>query len=218
MKLLLTSGGITNTSIANALFELVGKKPSETTLAFVPTAMNASRNDKSWFANDLNNIKKLGLKLFDIVDISALPKDVWQPRLEVADVLFFSGGTSPHLMRWLKESGLKELLPEFLKTKVYVGISAGTIVMSPTLALSDEAKKVFYKEKFGYDEEDGLGYIDFYIRPHFNSPGKKENQKEFLEEMAKKISPIYALDDQSALKIVDGKVEVVSEGKYFIFK
>lgn len=99
MKLLLTSNGLSNQSIANALFSLVGKPVSETKIAFIPTAMNAGRSDKGWFIDDLANIKKQDPELIDIVDISALPKPVWQPRLEAADVLFFSGGDTSHLMR-----------------------------------------------------------------------------------------------------------------------
>src|SRR3989338_7932302 len=111
MKLLLTSAGLTNASIANALFDLVGKKPEDTSLFFIPTAANVGSSDKEWLIDDLYNIKKQNFKNIDIVDISALPKEIWQPRLEEADVLFFGGGNTPHLMRWIIESGLKEILP-----------------------------------------------------------------------------------------------------------
>lgn len=218
MKLLLTSGGITNKSIANALLELVGKPAEEITVAFIPTAANASDNDKSWFIDDLYRIKQQKYKKIMIVEISALPKNIWQPWLESADVLFFSGGDSTHLMRWVSESGLKELLPELLKTRVWAGISAGSIIVSPSLALSSKEKALFYKEKFGYEINEGLGFVDFYISPHFNTPNKPDKQKEYLEKVAKIVFPIYALDDQSALKVIDGKVEVISEGKYLILK
>lgn len=215
MKLLLTSNGLSNQSIAKALFDLVGKKPEDTSLVFIPTAMNAGAGDKSWFIDDLSNIKKQGLKHIDIVDISALPKEVWLPRIESADVLFFSGGNSFHLMNWLNESGLTELLPQLLKTKVYVGISAGSMVTNPTLALSSKDKKIYYEEKFGKKIENGLNFVDFYVRPHFNSSHFPQARKEYLEEIAKDFpSRIYALDDNSALKVVDGKVEIISEGEY----
>jgi len=218
MKLLLTSGGLTNTSIAKALFELVGKKPEETTLAFIPTAANVEEGDKGWLINNLYNIKKQNLKRIDIVDISALPKEIWLPRLETADILFFSGGNTSHLMYWLEKSGLAELMPDLLKTRVYAGISAGSIVTAPSLALSSEDKKLYYEETFGYKNEKSLRFVDFHISPHLNSPYFPKARKEFLEEIAKEIKePIYALDDQSAIKVVDGEVEIVSEGKYFVF-
>ena len=217
MKFLLTSNGLSNPSIAKALFELVGKPAAETTIAFIPTAMNPGAGDKGWFIDDLANIKKQEVESIDIVDISALPRDVWQPRLEVADVLFFSGGNTVHLMYWIKESGLIELLPEFLKTKVWAGISAGSMVTNPSLALSSKDKMMYYEEVFGYKSEEALGLVDLYVRPHFNSPHFPQANKATLTEIAKQIpTVIYGLDDMSALKIVDGKVEIVSEGEYLI--
>lgn len=217
MKFLLTSNGLSNQSIVAALFELVGKTASETKIAFIPTAMNVGDGDKGWFIDDIANIRKQKVGFIDIVDISALPKEIWLPRLEVADVLFFSGGNAVHLMRWLKESGLAELLPEFLKTKVWAGISAGSMVTNPTLALSSKDKKLYYEETFGYKSEEALGFVDFYIRPHFNSPDFPHARKEYLEAVVKEIpAAVYALDDNSALKVLDGKIEVISEGEFLI--
>jgi dipeptidase E len=217
MKFLLTSNGLSNQSIAKALFDLVGKPPAEVSIAFIPTAMNVSTGDKDWFVNDLYNINSQGLKNLDIVDISALPKEIWLPRFEKADVLFFSSGNSFHLMRWINESGLAELLPELLKTRVWAGISAGSMVTNPTLALSSKDKKIYYEEKFGVVTEKALGFVDFYTRPHFNSPDFPQANREYLEDMAKDFpDTIYALDDNSTLKVVDGKVEVITEGEYLI--
>ncbi len=217
MKLLLTSNGLSNQSIANALFDLVAKPASETSIAFIPTAMNVSDGDKDWFIDDLANIKKQDVKLIDIVDISALPREVWQPRLEAADVLFFSGGNTSHLMRWIKESGLEELLPDMLKTKVWAGISAGSMVTNPTLAFSSKDKKIYYEETFGYKNDEGLEYVDFYVRPHYNSPHFSHLNKEYLTELSKEVSAtVYAIDDMSALKVIDGKVEIITEGEYII--
>ncbi len=217
MRLLLTSNGLSNQSIAKALFELVAKPARETSISFIPTAMNVSSSDKSWFVNDLNNLKKQGLKRLDIVDISALPKSMWLPRLESADVLFFSGGNSSHLMRWLKESGLAELLPGLLKTRVYAGISAGSIITNPDLALSNKDKKDLYERDMGYKGEDALGFVDFYLRPHMGAPDKPHAAKPVLEAAAKKLSKkLYGIDDESALKVVDGKVEIISEGEVLV--
>ncbi|MBP9852206.1 MAG: Type 1 glutamine amidotransferase-like domain-containing protein [Candidatus Pacebacteria bacterium] len=218
MKLLLTSAGLTNKSISDALLELVGKPASETTIAFIPTAMNVERGDKDWVIDDLNNIYKLEFKCVDIVDISALPKTIWQPRLDTADVLFFCGGNTSHLMRWIKESGLIELLPEMLKTKVWAGISAGSIVTNPLLTVSSKDDKIYYEEKFGYNDEQALGLVDFYTRPHYNSPSFPHSRKDIIGAIAEETGKtIYALDDNSAIKVVDGKIEVISEGDYFKF-
>ncbi len=218
VKLLLTSAGLKNKTLAKAVLDLAGKKAEELNVAFIPTAMNPTGNDKTWFIKNLNELAQQKYKMIDIVDISALPKWNWQPRLEAADVLFFSGGTTPHLMHWIEESGLKELLPELLKTRVWVGISAGSIVTSPTLALSNEKKALWYKEKFGYEAKAGLGFIDFYIRPHLNAVKHPHANKEALEKISKEIpQTIYGIDDQMAIKVVGGKSEVIGEGEYVVF-
>src|SRR3989344_2564990 len=215
MKLLLTSDGITNKSIAKALFELVGKPPSETRLAFVPTAVNATPGDKSWFVQALYEIKCLGLKHLDIVDFSAVPKNIWFPMMEEADVLFFCGGNSCHLMRCLKETGLVNMLPKFLETKVYAGLSAGCTITTPDLSLASEKTKLEYKKLCGYDSEEALHLVDFYFQAHLNSPLFPDRTEEGMKIKAQNFNKkIYALDHDSALKVVDGKVEIVSEGKY----
>jgi dipeptidase E len=216
MKLLLTSGGLTNTSIAKALFELVGKKPEDTSLVFVPTASNIVAEDKDWFINDLINLKKQNFKSIYIADISAVPEDVWRPQIEQADVLFFEGGNTYHLMKWMNMSGLTQMLPELLKTKVYVGLSAGSMVTNPDLNV--RLSKIIYGEEIEKETLAGLNYVDFYFLPHLNSPDFPERMEETIKEAAKELPrKIYAMDDNSALKVVDGKVEIISEGKYLIF-
>lgn len=219
MKLLLTSNGLSNKSISKALFKLVGKPAIKTIIAFIPTAMNVATGSKEWFIDDLNNIKKQKCKAIDIVDISALPKNIWLPKLETTDVLFFSGGNVFHLMYWLEKSGLAKLLPKLLRKKVYVGISAGSMVTNPTLALSSKDKKIYYDKTFGYKNEKALNLVNFYVRPHLNSPDFPHTRKKYIEKISQKAKikkPIYALDDQSALKVINNKIEIISEGEYFI--
>lgn len=216
MKLLLTSGGITNDTIKNALADLVGKPFDQTSLTFIPTAADVEDHDKSWLVNDLNNCKNLGLKLLDIVDISALSKEQWEPRLNSADILFFGGGNTFHLMYWLNKSGLAKKLPDLLKTKVYVGLSAGSMVAGKTISLS-QSEKLYYEDIKGYQDEKALGFTNFLFRPHLNSPHFPDVQEKTLRKLAKDVKgKVYALDDNMALKVVDGKVEVVGEGKYLI--
>lgn len=216
MKLLLTSGGLTNILIANALFDLVGKKPEDTSLVFIPTASNIEKGDKGWLINDLINLQKQSFKSIDIVDISAIDKKLWLPRMEEADVLFFEGGNTYHLMEWMNKSGLTEILTDLLKNKVYVGLSAGSMVTNKDLAL--KISQVVYEEDLDRTEEmEGLNYVDFYFLPHLNSPYFTKIRKDFIEKVTKGMTEkIYVLDDQSALKIIDGKVEIISEGDYFV--
>lgn len=216
MKLLLTSGGITNKSIAKALFDLVGKKPEDTSLAFIPTASNVEMGDKSWFINDLINLKNQKFKSIDIADISVVDEKNWRPKLKGADVLYFEGGNCYHLMEWINKSGLAVFLPELLKAKVYAGASAGSMVTGKDLAL--RISQMVYEEDLDKTEDiAGLNFVDFYFLPHLNSPDFKNIREDFIKETVKGMpEKIYALDDNSALKVVDGKIEVIGRGKWFM--
>lgn len=216
MKLLLTSGGITNNSIAKTLFELVNKKPEETSLVFIPTAANVEKGDKDWFINDLINLKKQNFKSIDIADISAVKEKIWRPKLEQADILFFEGGNTYHLMEWINKSGLKDILPELLKTRVYVGLSAGSMVTNKDLAL--RLSQIVYEEDLDRTEDmAGLNFVDFYFLPHLNSKYFPKLREAEIREATKDMNEkVYALDDNSALKVVDDNVEMVSEGKYLV--
>ena len=216
MKLLLTSCGFTNKSIANTLFDMVGKSPEDTNLVFIPTASNIETGDKDWFIDDLIHIKEQGFKSVAIADISAVSRDIWLPQFEDADVLFFEGGNTYHLMDWINKSGLLQILPGLLKEKVYVGLSAGSMVTGPDLNI--RLNKVIYGEDAEKESMKGLGFVDFYFLPHLNSPYFPVRKDGPVKEAMKGISrKTYVLDDQSALKVIDGKVEIVSEGKYLEF-
>ena len=216
MKLLLTSGGLINQLIATALFDLVGKKAQDISIVFIPTASNVEVGDKSWLINDLVNLKKQNFKSIDIADISAVDEEVWRPKLEAADVLFFEGGSTYHLMTWLNKSGLVKLLPELLKTKVYVGVSAGSMVTCKDLALK-MTLTLYEADPVKVKNIPCLNFVDFYFLPHLNSGDFNLRKESFIREAAQGVTEkIYVLDDNSALKIVDGKIEVISEGEWFV--
>jgi dipeptidase E len=193
---------------------LVGKKPEETSLAFIPTASNVEKGDKGWLIENLLILKELNLCSISIVDISAVDRNVWEPQLQEADVLFFEGGNTFHLMEWVSKSGLAGLLPEFLKTKVYVGASAGSMIVSPDLMLN--ISQGLYKEDLDRTENLlGLNFVDFYVLPHYNSPHFSLRTKEGVLSATKDIKKkIYVLDDMSAVKFDNGDVEIISEGKF----
>jgi dipeptidase E len=214
MKLLLTSSGFTNKSISDALLDLARRPFSELSMAFIPTASNFEGGDKDWLIEDLVNCKNLGFKSIDMVDISALSKDMWLPRLQKVDILFFEGGNTFYLMHWIEKSGLKELLPKMLETKIYVGVSAGSMVACKSLELSDSNKLYFEDSNEGDDKnKEGLGFADFSIIPHLNSSYFTDVKLENLEKIAKEFpDTFYAIDDDTAIKVVDDKMEIISEG------
>lgn len=213
MKLLLTSGGLENKTIIDALRDLVGKDFKDTKLVFIPTAANVEAGDKGWLIGDLSKCKELGFKEVDIMDIATIPKDIWEPRLRNAEVLMVGGGNTSYLMGQMKKSGLAEIMPDLLKTRIYVGISAGSMVVSSDLK-EKEMQRLYEEPIIDDGANEGLGFVGFLVVPHMNSP-HFPRAAELINEVAKDIDvPLYAIDDQTAVKVVDEKTEVVSEGKW----
>lgn len=214
MKLLLTSSGVTNKSIQKALLDLLDKPFTKTNLVFVLTAANIEKGDKTWLVEDLNNFRLLGFSSFDIADISAVSEDIWLPSIENADVLVFGGGNTNYLLEWLDKTGLKNKLPQLLKSKVYIGISAGSMVTAKNISLSS-AGILYYEQTGKFRDTQGLGFVDFEIRPHLNSQWFPKVKIKYLEKLSEKTTKtIYAIDDQTAIMVVNDKVSVISEGNW----
>lgn len=211
MKLLLTSQGITNDLIAGALADLVGKSPYDTKVAIIPTARNAEPPSRGRFVGQFFELYKHGYDWLDIVDPSAA--DVaWERRLREADVIFVSGGNTFHLLNQARITGLDRWLRDNLKNKVYVGVSAGSIIATPTIEVASIPPRD--NNIPGLTDLSGLNFVDFEIEPHCD-------QARFLtlENYAKnRPHPLYALDDQSAVRVEDRKVQVISRGFWKVFK
>jgi len=227
MKLLLTSAGITNDSIRKALVDLLGKPIAQSKALCVPTAIYASPGGNGYAWRELKELGELGWQEFGVLELTALPSSTeayWLPALEAADVIIVGGGNTGYLSYWMHESGLAEKLPELLKNKVYMGISAGGVMVTHSLNISHEQLEntgIYYDDE--YDEAAPLNagshwtlkLVDFVIRPHLNADYFPAATLENMEKWAAKIDvPLYAFDDQTAIKVVDGKVEVISEGEW----
>ena len=221
MKLLLTSGGVTNPSIHRSLREMLGKPIEEATALIIPTAQwghPMCSPQSAWMSiagrwPERQDLVELGWKSVGLLELTALPSidpDRWKPWVREVDVLLVEGGDAMYLAFWMRESGLVELLPELTET-VWVGISAGSMVMTPRVG------DLFVEwNPAGGDE--GLGLVDFSLFPHLDYPGWSENTSESAREWAEDIGgPAYAIDDQTAIAVVDGDVRIVSEGKWLPF-
>ena len=219
MKLLLTSGGLENKSIIKALSDLLQKPFEESKIAFIPTAANLESGDKKdWLIKDLEKLKELKFNSIDIVDISALLKEIWLERLKEADIFYVEGGNTYHLMHWFNESGLSEILSELLKTKIYIGVSAGTVVATPSL-LNSKSEAKFVEKISKQISHQGLGLINFMVESHINNVWFPESTFENLEKQSKNYQyPIYGIDDNTAIKIDGDKIEIISEGEWKLFE
>jgi len=214
MKLLLTSSGITNKILADALFRLLGKPFERSHITFIPTAANFETGEKSWLVNDMYNLKKLGFPTFDIIDIAIVPKEIWLPSFERADLLVFGGGDTTYLLKCMEKSGVTAVIKDMLRSRVYMGISAGSMATAKIMSLSSE-NILYYEQRRVLKSINGLGLVDFEIRPHLNSDSFPKVRLPLLQEIASDIKrPFYAIDDDTAVQVIDTKVTVVSEGKW----
>ena len=216
MKMLLTSGGVKNPSLQKALVELLGKPISEANALCIPTAAHAQANAPTHVYRFItgywqNGMCELGWKSLGVLELTALasiPREKWIKDLQEADVLLVNGGDPLYLNYWMVQSGVAELLPT-LDYLTYVGLSAGSMIMAPHIG-EDFVK---WRPPAGGDKT--LGLIDFSIFPHLGHPDLPDNNINTARDWAKNLSnPGYAIDDETAFKVVDGKVEVISEGTW----
>jgi dipeptidase E len=218
VKLLLTSGGVTNDSIHAALTDLLDKPIADSTALCIPTANYGHpvvTSQMTWdFITGFSppSMIKLGWKSVGVLELTALTsvgQDRWLPWVQEADVLLVDGGDSLYLCHWMRESGLADLLPK-MPDKVWVGVSAGSMVMTPRIG------EDFVRWKAPAGGDSALGIVDFSICPHLApEEGMPGNTMAEAESWAAQIGgPAYAMDDQSAIRVVDGAVDVISEGRW----
>jgi dipeptidase E len=216
MKLLLTSAGISNPSIHNALVDLLGKPVAESSALFVPTAIYALRNGpdiaRRVICGSLGDpFCEMGWKSLGVLELTALPsvkQELWVPMLEQTDALLVGGGDCQYLTHWMQRSGLAGLLPALLHKMVYVGLSAGSMVMT-------RFGTTYGNHTLPAETDKSLGFVDFALHPHLDHEWFPENSLASLEKLASTLPmPSYAIDDQTAIKVTNGTVEVISEGHW----
>jgi dipeptidase E len=219
MRFLLTSAGIKNPSIHNALVDLLGKPIAESSALCIPTGVYAIPDGASHAWRLINGqaptpLCEVGWKSLGVLELTALPsidEEYWVPMVQETDALLVCGGDVLYLGYWMQQSGLADLLPS-LREAVYVGVSAGSMVLAPYVG----------EEFIGWEPPTGseraLGMVDFSLFPHLDHENLPDNSMANAEKWAAEIPvPAYAIDDQTAIKVTDGTVEVVSEGHWRLF-
>jgi dipeptidase E len=219
MRFLLTSAGIKNTSIHDALVDLLGKPIAESSALCIPTAVYAMPGGAGMAWRLINGrattpLCELEWKSLGVLELTALPsidEEHWVPMVQETDALLVGGGDPLYLCYWMRQSGLADLLPSLRET-VYVGVSAGSMVMAPNIG----EDFVRWRPPTGGDET--LGLVEFSMFPHLDHEDLPENSMADAERWAAGVPlPGYAIDDQTAIKVTDGAVEVFSEGHWKLF-
>ncbi len=242
MKFLLTSGGVKNTSIHNALVELLGKPIAESSALIIPTAIypfpgGAGMAWRAICGEADSPLCGLGWKSLGVLELTALPSiddDAWIPTVRETDALLVWGGDPLYLSHWMRQSGLADLLPSLRREAVYVGVSAGSMAASATFgetyldpprgsgeALTSE--NIVFATSQGEMSRilvtaQGVGLVDFALIPHLDHEHHPDASLANAETWAARLPvPTYAIDDQTAIQVVDGVVDVISEGRWKLF-
>ncbi|MFC4410078.1 Type 1 glutamine amidotransferase-like domain-containing protein [Chungangia koreensis] len=219
MKFLLTSAGVKNNSIHDALVNMLDKPIAKCNALCIPTALyghpwvGPGINAWNFITGKSDHLVDLGWKSVGVLELTALPsidEDRWVPLVRETDVLLVAGGDALYLYHWMRQSGLEALLPSL--DAVYVGMSAGSMVMAPNIG----EYFVGWTPPNGVDE--ALGLVDFAMFPYLDHELLPGNTMAAAEKWAAGMQvPAYAMDDETAIKVVDGEVEVVSEGNWKLF-
>jgi len=216
MKLLLTSAGVKNESIRNALVEMLGKPIAESNALLIPTASYGHRGGQKGAYRFITGVAttpmaELGWKSLGVLELSTLPtlpEDYWKPSVLESDILLVNGGDALFLAYWLRASGLADML-ESMSEMIWMGLSAGSMAMTPKIG----EDFMDWLPPDGVDR--ALGIVDFAIFPHLDHPAPPENTMNDAERWAAAMSiPCYGIDDETAIMVVDGTVEVISEGHW----
>jgi len=222
MKLLLTSAGVKNASIHAALVDLLGKPTADCHALCIPTAGYGHPHGSAagaWrFVSGREPrcpMVELGWKSVGLLELTALPSIApyrWMGWVNAADSFLFNGGDAVFLAHWIRQSGLAALLPS-LRDKVWLGLSAGSMAMTPRVG------QAFVETKPSITGDDkGLGVVDFSIFPHLDFPDFPENSMAHAQRWAAALgNPSYAIDDQTAIQVAGGTVKVISEGNWRYF-
>ena len=219
MKFLLTSAGVRNPSIHDALVALLGKPIADCSALCIPTAIypfpgGPTMGYRFISGTTANPMTDLGWKSLGVLELTALPSikaEYWTAAVREADALLVQGGDVWYLRRWMRESGLADLLPSLRET-VYVGVSAGSMVTAPIFGETyDDPQRPFVVDT-------GLGLVDFALLPHLDHERHPESSTANAASMAAAVPvPTYAIDDETAITVGDGTVGVVSEGRWQLF-
>lgn len=202
MRLLLTAAGITTAEIAAACVGLCGKDASAVSVAVVNEAYAVEDGDKRWVLDDLNRVADTFGGDIDLVNVLALPAAEVLARLAAKDMVFVVGGHADYLMHVLRRTGLADSLPDLLGRQVYVGSSAGSMILGRRTSAA--VSHTLYNEAAGYGVDAYLGVVDFAVLPHLGSPDFPANRADVLAAACAELPiTVYGMSDDSAI-LVDG--------------
>ena len=207
MKLVLCSEGFHTPNTVEACVKLVGKPQEQISIGIINEAFAVEDGDKRWVLDNLNSVANNFAGEIDIVDLLALTIGEVEKRLADKDVIFVVGGDTDYLMSVYQKTGFDKLLTKLLETKVYVGSSAGSMVVGKRISAA--AYRLIYGEDSKWDIDDYVGIVDLSVMPHLDSPHFPNRKESLLEAVGSFEGRVYGLRDDSAVVINGDDVSTI---------
>lgn len=212
--ILLTSSGMKGSK--PEIMALLQKPAEDVRIAHIITASKVEP-DISYVEKDKDIMKETGFNVEDI-DIEGKSYSQLMGLLQDMDIIYVQGGNSFYLLRHMRQCNFKKILKKLLKKGViYVGVSAGSIVMGRTtepavwLGDANDPEWQYPKEKFGLTNLKGLKFVPFNIFVHYN--GSPEHIEIIRKQSKKTKKNLKILTDQQALLIYESEMSLVGRGE-----
>jgi dipeptidase E len=202
MKLLLTSGGLSTSDIEKAFLQLLIKPPEENQAIIMGVRNTADQDFDGYIQRNVQMLVKQGLKGQNIQSYRLDNPN--PPSLDDTDVLLVLGGNEYRYMKWIREQGLYSDICKLIERDgVYVGRSAGSIIMGPTVDLDYWSAA---SNDVGLEDLAGFGFVDFVTVSHVDSFDRAVKVREFHKETEHKM--VY-LTNQQAVLVIDDMYRII---------
>jgi len=208
IKIFLTSSGITNDSLKEEFFRLLGKDSRGLKLCLITTAAYP-RVLHEYLDPLLEQLKGFGFEV-ELMDLENEDSGILASKLRHFDVVYVNGGNTFKLLKHARKSGFCEIIRDILEEgKVYVGVSAGSILVGPSIELAGWEGLVPDENVVNLKDLTGIHIANLAVFPHFVEADRNALGKEALNVDY----PVVAISEDQAVVIRGDKWEIVGEGK-----
>lgn len=167
-------------------------------IGYISAAPDASR---VYFERARQCYLAQGMELSCYVDSNSSENEL--AAVFACEVIHLSGGNTFSFLHWLKQRGLLAKLRHYaLSGGVLIGVSAGAILMTPSVASAELCADV---REAGLTDDAALGLVDFHFWPHFEP---RQGRAPRLMQLASALAHLYRCPDDAAIVVEGDQIEL----------